>query len=447
MNLRKILWPLLCSMTLLAAACSSSESSPPSGPNGGNGGDGGGGGGSTPTPSSVSLSPSANREVVSSKYSGWVASHYVTMADEATYYSSLAADFPTVFAGYDPVGRVIWSAQSDKGSCKVMDTSKPAMKFRGCTVSEGVGYGMLISYFQGDEAVFKGLWNYSQGFRKYFGVSLTPWITSSFRYKSVDNSSATDADLDIATALILMYYKTQDQAYLNDALSIATAIWDTEIQQPDLLILSGNTAMWTNDPTYNLSYFSPVALRLFAREDPNHNWTGVLDAMYAYMKKVQDAGTGVFPDWSDASGAAKNPPNNSATKSYWMFDKESVRISWRLGWDYYWFQDERAKAILDKLNGFIVDKSGGDPNNVAALGKSYSWNLSVGADGDVRNVIPGESLALWCATGISGNMDWLTKCTDALNTKQLSNTSQSYFSDILLMMYSQLLNGMYERPF
>ncbi len=440
MTLKKLLWPAFCGMMAMTVACSSDSTAanPTS--------EGEGGGGSS-TPSSVALSPNANMQVVADKYASWLNGHFVSMKDEAAYYTEWAPDFSTVFGGYDPVGRVIWSAQADKASCKVEETTVRSMKFRGCTVSEGTGYGMLIAYFQGDEQVFKSLWNYSRGFRSYFGVDLTPWITSSFRLKSVDNSSATDADLDIATSLILMHYKTGAQEYLDDALKIANAIWNTEIEQSSLLILSGNTSMWQSNPTFNLSYFSPVAIRLFAKVDPNHNWNGVLDAMYTYMKNVQDAGTGVFPDWSDASGVAKNPPNSSATNSYWLFDKESVRIPWRIAWDYYWFQDERAKAILDKLNSFITTKSGGDPSNVAALSTSYSWNTSVGADGEARNLIPSQWLAAWCATGISGNADWLSKCTDAVNGTSLSNSSSSYFTDILLMMYSQLLNGAYVRPF
>ncbi len=441
MTLKKLLWPAFCGMMAMTVACTSDSTTSPGG-----GGEGEGGS-TTPTESPVALSPSANMQVVADKYASWLNGHFVSMKDEAAYYTEWATDFPTIFGNYDPVGRVIWSAQANQASCKVMETTVSQMKFRGCTVSEGTGYGMLISYFQGDEQVFKSLWNYSRGFRDYFGVSLTPWITSSFRLKTVDNSSATDADLDIATSLILMYYKTGAQEYLDDALKIANAIWTSEIEQSSLLILSGNTSMWTVDPTFNLSYFSPVALRLFAKVDPNHNWNGVLDAMYTYMKNVQDAGTGVFPDWSDASGAAKNPPNGSAKNSYWQFDKESVRIPWRIAWDYYWFQDERAKAILDKLNSFIVAKSGGNPGNVAALSTSYSWNTSVGPDGEARNLIPSQWLAAWCATGISGNADWLNACTGAVNAAALANSSSSYFTDILLMMYSQLLNGAYVRPF
>ena len=64
----------------------------------------------------------------------------MTFEEEAAYYGSVASGFNYVFsAAYQPAARVVWStAQSTPYSaqCKVDDTSKPAMKFRGCTVSE-----------------------------------------------------------------------------------------------------------------------------------------------------------------------------------------------------------------------------------------------------------------------------------------------------------------------
>jgi len=197
--------------------------------------------------------------------------------------------------------------------------------------------------------------------------------------------------------------------------------------------------------TYNLSYFSPVALRLFALVDPSHDWNGVLDAMYTYMAKVQDGGTGVFPDWSNAAGVAIAAPNGSADDTYFRFDKESVRIPWRIAWDYYWYQDPRAAAVLNKLNKFIVDKASGDVKSLA-LGTSYSWNLSLGVD-ETSNVVAGMWLGAWCSTGIAGNSTWLNSCTTEFNTKELSNSTASYFTDILLVMYSQLLNGAFVKPF
>ena len=414
---------------------------------------------STPAPSPTAypaLAPSANVTYGTGDYALWKSFHFTTYEQEITTYPNLAAEFNVVFPTADllPAGRVVWSSQTGyyKSYCSDNTTPVPAMKTRACTVSEGVGYGMLLAYFNGDDDTFIRLWNYTRGFRAYSNTKLMPWITQSFHWTEVDNSSATDADEDIATALILMYYKTGNAAFLQDALTFVNAIWDLEVNKTTLLIYSGDTDLWKgSNPVYNLSYFSPVAITLFAMVDKNHNWQGVLDAMYTYMQLVQSMGTGVFPDWSDATGNAANPPNGAAGSgegswTWYTFNKESVRIPWRLAWDYYWFQETRAAAILNQLNAFISVKSTNNPDD-KALAVNYSWNLSVGPDNTRNNVVSSQWYAAWCATGLSGNPTWLEKCTKGLNAKDPSNTNSSYFSDILLTMYSGLLNGLFVRPF
>ena len=399
------------------------------------------------------LATGANSTYALANYTYWKAYHVSSVEQDMALYPSIASEFPLVFsAAFLPASRVIWANQSSgyyKQACSVDDAVDN--KFRACTVSEGMGYGMLLAYFNGDDATFNSLWNYTRAFRDYEGTGLMPWITYSFHYSTPDNSSATDADLDIATSLILMYYKTGNAMYLQDALVYVNALWNLEVNPANLLLYSGNTDLWKiNDPAYNLSYFSPVAIRLFAMVDPAHNWTGVLNAMYAYMQKVQNAGTGVFPDWSNEAGVAVNPPNNSAANTYWTFNKESVRIPWRIAWDYYWYQDPRAATILAKLNTFISDKAKGDPNDMA-LAVNYSWNLDVGKDKNNPSV-SSEWYAAWCATGIAGNAAWLNTCTMGMNNTvhanglPLWNSKSSYFSDILFTMYSGLLNGLFVRP-
>ena len=477
---KKVLFPLLCVSLLGLVACGDEESnhsnSNPVGPSGPTSSEiqpnnPPASSAEIPGPESAASSPSdtpvappsgeyaalgstANIAFPIALYGSWKGAHVASLEVDAATYPSL--DFSVVFtAKFLPASRVIWSSQSSgsyRTGCTVSDATNFQMKFRACTVSEGIGYGMLLAYFSNDEETFNGFWNYNRAYRDYKGSdNLMPWIVKSFSYTILDRSSATDADLDIATALILMYYKSKNEAYKTDALAIINDIWDLEVEPSTKLLYSGSTSMWNgkggNEIVYNLSYFSPVALRLFAMVDQSHDWNGVLDAMYTYMAKVQDGGTGVFPDWSNVAGVAVEPPNNSAANSYYLFDKESVRIPWRIAWDYYWFQDSRAEAILNKLNKFISDKSKGDVKS-AALGTSYSWNLSVGADRESSSTtVSGMWQGLWCATGIAGNSTWLDACTTEFNSKQLANNTSSYYSDILLLMYSHLLNGLFLKPF
>ena len=451
MNLNSSLGAFALCAAFGLSACSTSSStsaSPENSSSSTQASSAGGGGAST----SGILPATANPTYTAALYDTWKAFHYITLEDEATRYPTWGAEFSTVFGAYTAQGlgaaRVIWST-FNSASCTIEEASRSNMYKRGCTVSEGIGYGMLITLFQGDWDAFNRLWIYSQAYRNSAyasGRGLMPWLTSSFSWDIPDESSATDADLDIATSLILAYYMSGNTAYLNDALTLIAALWNNEVNLSNHLLYSGDTPTWkaAANPSYNLSYFSPVALRLFAVVDKNHDWKSVLDAQYAYMKKVQDAGTGVFPDWSDGEGNAINPPNNSAKTTYWTFNKESVRIPWRIAWDYYWFSDERAAEVLNTLNKFIMEKSNNDPASIPAV--NYSWNLSVGADIQGQ-AVPVHWQAAWCATGMAGNSaEWLNSCTTLLNGTSMQTSASSYFPNILQMMYSQLLNGYYTKP-
>lgn len=384
-------------------------------------------------------------------YNLWKSTYVRSYELEASLYPEAAVDWIEVFGPYLQAGlmpsRVVWDAAAYDALC-VIPGATDHFKARGCTVSEGIGYGMIISVFAGDYATFNSLWTYNRGIRAYQNTELMPWKNSSYSYEinAAAKSSATDADMDIATALILAYYSTGLAEYLTDALKIVKAMWDEEVS-PTYLLYSGNTPTWKKETSaYNLSYFSPIALKLFAAVDPDptHQWTKVLDTMYAFMRSIQTAGTGVLPDWVNNAGVAINPNNNSADKTYWMFHQESVRIPWRLAWDYYWTQDTRAAEILNTLNAFISEKSAGDPANLVNTGK-VMYSAVPGMEDGSTNKLVSHWYGAWCLTGMAGNQAWLDKCVTGFNTTQ-TISGFNYFPHILQTMYSELMNGMFVKP-
>ena len=412
----------------------------------------GGGGAVAQAPYGI-LPTTANPTRTMEWYNLWKGTYYKTYIEEAASYPVLASDWGTVFGTFTANGmfpaRIVWDTNDD--SYCVIDECTNSYKKRGCTVSEGIGYGMLITLFMGDMDAYNSLWYYNMGYRQYQGVNnLMPWRTGTYSYESLGSnanaSSATDADLDIATSLVLAYYSTGNAAYLNDALLVINSIWDEEIS-PAKLIYSGNTATWkTATSAYNLSYFSPVAIKLFALVDKAHDWTGVLDAMYSYMIAVQAKGPGLIPDWSDANGNPVDPKNGSAAKTYWRFFHEAVRVPWRIAWDYYWTQDPRAQQVLAGMNGFIVEKTGGDPNNLLTTAGEHIYSAVAGMPDSTlkKQNMQTHFHGAWCLTGMGGNQAWIDACTTAFNAKDISGFS--YFPHILMTMYGELLNGYFKKP-
>ena len=126
----------------------------------------------TPVAATVPLASTANTAYAIQGYMSWYSFHFVTEENEMVVYPSLAGEFGEVFsAAYQPAGRVVWSIQTGyyKSLCSVNDATVQAMKFRGCTVSEGIGYGMLLAAFNTMYDVEKDPAPYLENFRTVTG--------------------------------------------------------------------------------------------------------------------------------------------------------------------------------------------------------------------------------------------------------------------------------------
>ena len=148
----------------------------------------------------------------------------------------------------------------------------------------------------------------------------------------------------------------------------------------------------TNDGyCYNISYFSLVGLRLLAKYDTEHSvkWNEVLAASKAYMKKVQDASYGLWPDWSDANGNPISPENSnnpSSTSALYDYFGDKAKVSFGIGT--FCSNDTFAEPLnivikLQTVNGRAVAKlsdSDGktmcrDPQYLEYLKRSVAFRL------------------------------------------------------------------------
>lgn len=380
--------------------------------------------------SNLVLPSGANKNAANSLYNSWKSRYYVTVEDEIASGIVDQGIIKYNFIGQEGFARI----RFDKGSgCEPEGI---------CTVSEGIGYGMLIAYFQDDRDAFNRLWAYSRQYLVSSSNAIMNWKIYSFREGPLSSGSATDADFDIATALYLGYLKWNDENMLNDAKATIKGIWETEIEQSNKLIIPGNQG-WAGRDEYNPSYFSPVALRIFAKIDNSHDWNSVLNAGYTWMEKISANGN-LTPDWVDASGAPKKPNTGVANSTYNRYYLESVRVPWRLVWDYAWYGDDRAKTILRRFADFVTADSNGDPSKIR---QQYNYvGGSTNATFDIDKTMAQK--ASLCSVGLvsSDYAGWLNSCLPIINNTPIQNFN--YFHHILQVMYAQMLNGTYGgRPF
>lgn len=371
---------------------------------------------------------SKNPESVVNFYNNWMAKFYVTFGEEVS-----SADEEYYSAHLLPLLRQSARIKYDQPDY---------------TVSNGIGYGMLAAVFQGDQARFNALMNYYLAFRcsPDAGGYYMKWKIFGFEI-GMSGSSVSDADLDIAASLFIAHEKWGSAVvnYLQYGIEEAFSIFRDEVNSASHLIVPANEgAMLSTGAVYSISYFSLVAIKLFSMYDTERaaQWNEVLESTIAYMQKVQDAGNGLWPDWSDINGTPTDPQNGSSTgkfNDYWGL--EGVRIPWRLVWYYSWFGDDRVKAMIQKAAAFATTITGGD---VGMTLNRYAYQDEFQASTVVGGNVSHKGA--FCALGMIDPMyaDYLSNCNSVILSTALSDGT-NYFAPSIQLLYLQLMNGIMTR--
>ncbi len=231
-------------------------------------------------------------------------------------------------------------------------------QFNGGTVSEGQGYGMLLAAYLGDKKTFDELWAYSKAYHN--ANKVMSWhIDASGNV--VDKNAATDADEDMAFALLLADKKWG--GYWNDLNALLGAMKQHMVEAGTYVLKPGD--VWGGSHALYVSYLAPAYYKAFAAYVGDPFWNNVADKSYQIIANINDRGqnatTGLVPDYAQASGA---PVDGSNPDDYW-FSWDAIRSPWRLAKDAVWNCDTRAKAQLDKMNPFFADPNrGGGPTGI-----------------------------------------------------------------------------------
>jgi endo-1,4-beta-D-glucanase Y len=229
----------------------------------------------------------------------------------------------------------------------------------GSTVSEGIGYGMILAAYMNDPAVFDGLWSYEQ--IHLDGNGLMNWeIGPDGKTTSGGTGAATDGDEDMAWALVMADRQwggkgTLSDTYLNHAKNLIDLIWTYEVDSSRNFMLKPGDS-WGNVDVTNPSYFAPAYFRVFGQvTGKTSDWNKVIAANYDILEKSLNASNGnasngLVPAWCNSSGT----PVEAFSGAPKYFQNDSTRTPFRVGQDYCYFGELRAKSYLDKITSFYV---------------------------------------------------------------------------------------------
>jgi endoglucanase len=227
------------------------------------------------------------------------------------------------------------------------------------TTSEGQAYAMLRAFWMRDKATFDKTYTWAKNNLQIpRGDHLFSWKwgqKSDKTWGALDRTSATDADQDIALALLLAWQVWHNDSYRADAKLILNELWERlTIEAPvGRVLLPGDwpaLAQKGHVRQINPSYFAPASYRVFAEVDPDHDWLGVMESSYEILgRAMAQTQTHLPPDWvevsldNDAVSIYHEPLDSRSDFGY-----EAIRVYWKIALDALFLPTEkRAQSVLN----------------------------------------------------------------------------------------------------
>ncbi|MFA6427698.1 MAG: glycosyl hydrolase family 8 [Candidatus Magasanikbacteria bacterium] len=230
------------------------------------------------------------------------------------------------------------------------------------TTSEGQSYSLLRAVWQGDKKTFDRVFSWSEDNMKLPGNKLYAWLygkNTTGTEAILDYSTATDADEDIALALLFAYKQWGDPIYMERAREILDSIWENRVIEVDGTLYLTSGADTKTGYLINPSYFSPASYKIFAQIDKNHNWDALAEDVYVILAQLKQSptfknNTGLVPNWFLLTSLGDYESAEHVKKDADIYGYDAFRLMWRLALDAKWFESTEAKAYLEQVSKFYI---------------------------------------------------------------------------------------------
>jgi endo-1,4-beta-D-glucanase Y len=304
------------------------------------------------------------------------------------------------------------------------------------TVSEGIGYGMLLTAYAGDQVIFDGLWNYYKDNSNANGVM--NWKIDGCT-TVIGQNGATDAELDAAMALIVADYQWGSNGTINyktEANTLIGIIKSKEVEMPSFTLKPGDA--WGGSLMTNPSYFAPAYFRAFGVYTNNTAfWNQVAAKCYTIIDNnltKNNAVGGLVSDWCQADGTYSSQSTGYGNQGK-AYSYDAARIPWRIAVDYLWYGTNESKSYSKKASDFVRLTLGGTTN----IKDGYNQN------GSLLGQWHNSTFVGAFATAAMGGDDQSHLDASYIDLKNI-NDANSYFNQTLKTLYLFLLNGEFYLP-
>lgn len=290
-------------------------------------------------------------------------------------------------------------------------------------VSEGQGYGMLLAVLNNDQATFDRILKAANQYM-WNGTTYGCWR---WRNGCVESGAATDADLDIALALVFAdkleergFWTGGDAGvdYGEHAVKVIGGIRTGMVSSSGYL-LPGDSWGGSGEQNLNPSYFATAWMKVFDAYQDQYDFSGVVDRCYEVLAKMPRYDVGQATDWITKDGGR-------ASKGGLGMGNDAIRTPWRIAMDALWFGDPRAVEYCGNSKGTLTEYAN---TNKAYLQKQmgqYTESGSLVPDSWMCNEV-----ALWsCAILGSKDASYAREGLHSQIIRAIIGSTADYFGSI-----------------
>jgi endoglucanase len=228
------------------------------------------------------------------------------------------------------------------------------------STSEGQSYAMLRAAWMHDRHTFDRVWRWTQDNLRVRGDALFAWKwghSPSGSWTVLDRHSASDADEDIALALVFASRQWADRTYLEEAQVVLNGIWEEEVTRvggSPVLVAGDWAAATPSGAVVDPSYLSPAEYRIFAGVAPAHPWSSLAAGSYRILRTCSAAtlgaksSAGLPPNWCALGASGPQQYHGLPAASAYGYD--AFRVMWRVALDAVWFGSSDARSYLGSMD-------------------------------------------------------------------------------------------------
>ncbi len=322
------------------------------------------------------------------------------------------------------------------------------------SVSEGQGYGMLITALMGGadpvaRGTFDSLFRYVIAHPSKPESPLMAWSQFS-NSRNKDQTSATDGDMDIAYALLLAHDQWGSRGkynYLSAARNMIHSIMQYEINRDSYSILLSDAVEYDSEDYFDMrsSDFMPLHCKLFEMATGDAQWNKVVDKNYKLFSQMQETysnDAGLIPDFIVHINRTAQPAHPRYLESRYdgCYNYNACRVPWRIATDYLLTGDKRSSEMVNKINRWIRQTTSDNPDNISA-------GYTLGGD-DIRSrhyEAPSFIGPFAIAAMVDpANQRWLNSIWDYLVQFKLKDFD--YYDNSIKMISLLIVSGNYWNP-